>query len=109
MSIFALEVRAGGGDAFDPSSICSTRLDCNSSRDQWPRPWGIQIFISRFQMSKLFLLEKGVLLHPCCCRLRQARGDTGCKLTPRGQKGFELSSTNQPSRGCSDLSTQTLL
>lgn len=110
VSIFALEVRAGGGGRFNPSTICSTRLDCNSSREQCPRLWGIQISIFRFQKSKLFLLEKVMLLHhPCYCRFRQDRGDTGCKLTPRGQKGFELSSTNQLSRGCSDPSTQTLL
>ena len=66
--------------------------------------------VFRFQKSKIFLLEKVMLLHhPCYCRLRQARGDTGCKLTRWGQKGFELSSTKQLSRGCSDPSTQTLL
>lgn len=82
VSIFALGIRTGGGDKFDSSTICSTRLECNSSSEQCRRTWGIQISISRFHINKLFLLKKMMLLHhPCYCRLRQARGDTGCKLT----------------------------
>lgn len=54
VSIFALEVRAGGGDTFDPSTIRSTRLDYNSSREECPRLWEIQFSISSFRKVSYF-------------------------------------------------------
>lgn len=84
VSIFALLDRSGRGATLDPSTICSAKLAYNSSREQYPRLWDIEIFV-RFQKSKLILLER-VILSPCYFRLKQARGDTGCKLTPPGWK-----------------------
>lgn len=80
VSIFTLALRASRGGTVDPSTKHSTKLARNSSREQHQRLWGIEISLIRLPKSKLILLVR-MTLSPCWCRFRQARSDSGCKLT----------------------------